>query len=211
MTFGFGRLLAAALMLAGATNTVLACQGSKVLFEDRFESADPTWGPESEKFKISAGQAVLRPPGGQYFWAWNTGFLFEDADVCYSVTMLDKASDPTLSYGGLMFWVADNDNFYAFITASNGYFKVGRFVSGDWVTDPIGWTTASALKQGPGQTNSVRVKFEGTQVTAEINGTQVVSFKAQAPAKPSAIGLIAGSGPQSDGWAFSGLKVTGVK
>ena len=105
---------------------------------------------------------MVRPPGGQYFWAWNTGFLFDDADVCYSATMLDKTSDPTLSYGGLMFWVADNDNFYTFITASNGYFKVGRYVSGNWVTDPIGWTVSPALKQGPNVTNSVRLKFEGT-------------------------------------------------
>jgi hypothetical protein len=211
MTRGFGRILVAALMVVGAANAALACQGSKVLFEDKFDTADPTWGPESDKFKISGGQAVVRPPGGQYFWAWNTGSLFDDADACYSATMLDKASDPTLSYGGLMFWVADNDNFYTFITASNGYFKVGRYVSGNWVTDPIGWTVSPALKQGPNVTNSVRVKFEGSQVTAEINGTKVISFKAQPPGKPSAIGFIAGSGPQPDGWAFSAFKVTTVK
>jgi hypothetical protein len=211
MTFGFGRILVAALMLAGVANTALACQGSKVLFEDKFDSADPTWGPESDKFKIGGGQAVVRPPGGLYFWSWNTGFLFEDADICYSSTMLDKPTDPTLSYGGLMFWVADNENFYTFITASNGYFKVGRRLSGNWVTDPIGWTVSPSLKQGPGQANTVRVKLEGNQVTAEINGTKAVTFKAQPPDRPSAIGILSGSGPEPGSWAFSGLKVTNVK
>jgi hypothetical protein len=211
MTFGFRRILAAALMVAGAANAALACQGSKVLFEDKFDSADPTWGPETDKFKITGGQAVVRPSAGEYYWSWNTGFLFEDADICYSATMLDKPSDPSLSYGGVMFWVADNENFYAFITASNGYFKVGRRLSGNWVTDPIGWTVSPSLKQGPGQANTVRVKLEGNQVTAEINGTKAVTFKAQPPDRPSAIGILSGSGPEPGSWAFSGLKVTGVK
>jgi hypothetical protein len=211
MTRSFARVVIAGLALAIGCSAADACQGSKVLFEDKFTTADPTWGPQSDKFKIAGGKAIMTAPLNNDYWAWNTGFVFEDADICYTVTLVDKVSDPTKTYAGLMFWVADNQNFYVFLTSPNGSFKVSRRVAGQWVNDPIAWTPADALKQGPNQPNAVRVKLEGNTVTAEINGKQVISFHAQPPSRASAIGLQTLSGPAPDAYAFSDLKVTSLK
>ncbi len=211
MTSGLGRIIIAQFLLAIAATSAAACQGAKLLFEDKFTSADPTWGPQSDQFKIADGKAVVQPPGGSSFSVWNLGYVFGDADICYDVTLLHQASDPTLTFGGLMFWVADNQNYYAFETTSNGYFKVARYVGGKWATDPIGWTTSPALKQGANATNSVHVKLVGNSVTAEINGQPATSFHAQPPDKPSAVGLIAVSGSARDPWAFSHLNVMSAR
>ena len=149
MTRSIARIVIAGLALAIGCGAADACQGSKVLFEDKFTSADPTWGPQSDKFKIADGKAIMSAPPNEAYWSWNSGFVFDDADICYTISLIGKVSDPTKTYGGLMFWVADNQDFYVFATSPNGYFKVSREVSGQWVNDPIAWTTTDAISKAP--------------------------------------------------------------
>ena len=189
-----------------------ACTGDKILFEEKFEFADPSWGTQSDAFKIVDGKAILRAPQNTVQLQLNAAFVFDNADICITVLLTEQTSDPTNSPGGLMFWVMDNQNFLVLIRSSNGYFRVARKIAGQWVADPIGWATTGALKQGPNQPNKVGLRLEGQTVTFEINDKQVIKFRGQAPGRPSSIGLSSGSAPTSaDPWAFSDLKVTNLK
>ena len=206
------RVLVAAAAISLPFGGAQACTGDKILFEEKFEFADPTWGAQSNGFKIGDGKAILRAPQNSVQLQWNTAFVFDNADICITLLLTEQTSDPTNSSGGLMFWVTDNQNYFTLETSTNGYFRIARRSAGQWVANPIGWTTTDALKQGPNQPNKLRLRLEGQTVTVEINDKQVIKFRGQAPGRPSSIGLTSGSAPTStDPWAFSDLKVTNIK
>lgn len=188
-----------------------ACTGDQVQFEDKFEFADAGWGTQSDQFKIENGRIVLRAPQNSAVWVINKAFVFDSADICYTVALSEKTSDPTTSHGGLVFWMTDVQSFFALSTASNGYFKIQRRISGQWVADPIGWTQTDALKQGPDTPNKIRLRLDGQMITVEINDKQVTQLRAQKPTQPTPIGFIGFSSASSmDAWTFSNLKVTNV-
>ncbi|MGE0055329.1 MAG: hypothetical protein AB7S74_14070 [Hyphomicrobium sp.] len=210
----FVRVVAVAMVFTFPLHSAEACNGDKVLFEEKFEFADPAWGwnSQSEVFKIGDGKAIIRATQNTTAWASNAAFLFDNVDICYTSILTEQTSDPTNSFSGLMFWFVDNENFFALYTASNGYFKVARRIAGQWAADPIKWTTTDVLKQGPNQANKVRVRLEDQTITVEINDKQVIKFRGQAPGRPTSIGFLASSAPSSvDSWAFSDLKVTNIK
>ena len=206
------RVFAFIALFALSSEAALACSGDKVLFEEKFDTADPAWGAQSDMFKVGSGKATIRAAKGTGQFYWNRAFVFDNIDVCYTTTLTDKTADPTNSFGGLMFWVIDNQNFYVLNTASNGNYQIGRRVDGQWIADPIPWTVTDTLKQGANQANKIRLKLDGQQITIEINDKKAVQFRAQAPTRPSSIGFFAqSSGNSVDPWAFSDLKITNIK
>ena len=103
---------------------------------------------------IENGKASLRPAQNTTQFSWNRAFLFDNADIFYTVALTGATSDPTNSYSDLMFWVWDNQNYHTLYTPTNGFLKVARMIGGQWASDPIGWTAADTLKQGIDQTRS---------------------------------------------------------
>ncbi|NVN88278.1 MAG: hypothetical protein HXX15_19535 [Rhodopseudomonas sp.] len=190
-----------------------ACTGEKILFQENFAAADPVlWGSLPAHFQVRDGKVTVRPPAQSETYQFESGFAFEDADICLTVTLLET-TDPTNSFGGLLFWVKDKANFYVLNVASIGYYQVRRKIAGQWVApEVIGWTQTKDVKQGPNQPNTVRVTLKGQSVAIAINGNDVIRFRAQAPEAPSFVGLYAASAEaKADAWQFSNLKVTNVK
>lgn len=195
----------------GFAGQAAACEGDRILFQEEFKSRDPIWGKESKRVQIKDGRAIIRPAANMSQWQLETGFAFEDADICVTVTLLETA-DPTRGAGGLIFWAQDNSNYYVLNVASNGYYQVNRFMSGRWAPDVIAWTESDAIKKGPNQPNRLRVTLRGQTVAVHINGKEVTRFRAQAPQGPSVTGIFAASAPEKpDVWQFTNLKVTDVK
>src|SRR5919109_1983737 len=187
------RLAAFAAAMLGAADPALACNGDRLLFEDDFTTHDTTlWGKPDKSFEIKDGRAQFHPDANHLWWSWNTIFAFDDADICVTIALIET-TDPTRSYGGLMFWVKDNDNFYSLDIASNGYFQVRRKLAGKWTPGILPWTQTDALKHGPNQPNKVRVSVKSQTVAVQINDTEVARFRAQPPDHPSFIGLLAAS------------------
>jgi hypothetical protein len=195
-----------------AAGPVLACSGERILFDDDFTMHEVAlWGKPDKSFEIKDGRAQFRPDANHLWWSWNTAFAFDDADICVTITLVET-TDPTRSYGGLMFWVKDNDNFYSLDIASNGFFQVRRKIAGKWTPGILPWTQTDALKHGPSQPNKVRVSVRDQTVAVQINDKDVARFRAQPPDQPSFIGLLAVSATaKADTWNFSDLKVTNVK
>jgi hypothetical protein len=202
-------LFVAALMLLNVRPGV-ACQGDKVLLAEDFSSADASWGAQNENFAIKGGAASIKADSQRGYKALDNAFLFDDADICVTVTAVDIGK-PEASAGGLVFWAQDYRNAYFLLLATNGYYKIGRLIDGAWVNPPLDWTQTDAIVQGVDKPNKVRLTVKGQELAVEINGKPGATLRAQSPAAASLIGLYAESADKVDTWKFNDLKVTNVK
>ncbi len=193
----------------GVSGSAWACSG-KLLYDDKFDVADPAWGT-GEKFSISNGKATMRPELGKPVWAWNPAFFFGNVEVCVTVTLAEPTKEPGKAAAGLMFWIENNKNFFVFMLWADGKFSVERLADNEWTPSVVESTVADALKQGPGQSNRLRLKLDGQMTTAYINDKEVLRFRGQAPERKSAIGLYAqATTTPAPPWNFSDLKVTNL-
>lgn len=194
----------------GAVAAAPGCAEGKVLFEDRFTSHDPTWGPKDARLKIASGEAVLSPVPGTRTFRWNRAFVFDDVDACATIRLTKPTSDSTSSYAGLMFWVEDNRNYHQAVLAPNGYFTVARVVDGVVEAKrPVDWIKIDAAKTGAKEKNTLRVTAKGGHVAIAVNGKEVAEFTGEPPKQPSHIGLLAASAPskQGDDWTITDFQV----
>lgn len=200
--------VAAALLLLSGTGR--ACEGDKVLLAENFIAADASWGGDDADFTIKDGAAILKPDSQHGYRALDNAFLFDDADICVTLTALEIAK-PEESAGGLVFWAQDYRNAYFLLLSSNGYFKIGRLVNAAWVNPPLDWTQSDAAAQGINRPNILRLTIKGQMLTIAINGKSATALRAQSPGAPSLIGLYAESSDRVDSWKFSSLKITNVR
>ncbi len=202
-------LIVAALTLTNVRQG-FACQGDKVLLAEDFSSADASWGTQNNNFTIKDGAATIKADNQRGYKALDNAFLFDDADICVTVTALDIGK-PEASAGGLAFWAQDYRNAYFLLLATNGYYKIGRLIDGAWVNAPLDWTQSDAVVQGTGKPNTLRLTIKGQSLAVEINGKPGATLRAQSPGASTLIGLYAESADKVDTWKFNSLKVTDVK
>ncbi|HZP19936.1 MAG TPA: hypothetical protein VFB16_06960 [Bauldia sp.] len=196
-----------AVALLAGIGAAQACEGDKVLFEDDFATLEPTWGAKSEEVDVAGNKLMLTPEANYTTWVPSTANLYEDIDFCADVSSV-KAVDPDHSYAGLVFWYADDDNFYAFEFAANGNASVWRRQRGKWLKQ-MNWQPAGALKQNDGAVNQLRVVTMGNEADFYINGSQFGSIKGVPPADGQQIGVIASSPKDAVAtYSVANLKVT---
>jgi hypothetical protein len=201
--------LAAALMLS-IIKPSFACHGDKVLLAADFTTLDASWGAQTGNFTTRDGAAIIKADNQRGYKALDNAFLFDDADICVTVTALDIGK-PEASAAGLAFWALDYRNAYFLLLATNGYYKIARMMDGAWVNAPLDWTQSDAIVQGVNKPNTLRLTIKGQTLAIEINGKPGVTLRAQAPETSSLIGLYAESADKVDTWKFNDLKVTNVK
>jgi hypothetical protein len=201
-----------ALVLMLAAQPALACTGQSVHLDGEFKTGDLGWGHTDEQFQAKGREAVLTPQPGTQIARWDTAVTLTDLDVCVTLAMPASTKDAARTYAGLLFWLTDKDNFYEAVIAPNGMFTVARKVAGKMAAiAPVTWSKADAIKTGPDAKNTLRITLEGQSVIVRINDSEVVRFRGQAPAAPSHVGLVAGSGPDgADTWRMADLKATNV-
>ena len=199
--------LAGALLLAGATPAAAVCPGLDVLVEDQFATMAPTWGEPSADLKVEDGQFRVSPAAGTYAWAINNTGLFDDVDMCVTVTTV-AGVDSTDAFGGVVFWYHDINNFYAFQVAPNGRASVWRRQRGKWLAQ-IEWRAAENANAGDGGSNELRVTTVASEATFYVNGTEFGTIDGSPPEEGQQIGLLAGSPDDAASvFAFDGLRVT---
>ncbi|MBN9022059.1 MAG: hypothetical protein J0H08_08190 [Rhizobiales bacterium] len=203
----FRSVAVAVALWLGASGAAFACQGATILFQDSFERLQPTWGPESDAFRVVDGQVEVTPPADSYYWVANSANLYDDIDMC--VTMTTAASgDPVEAKAGLIFWYADVNNFYVFELAPNGMASVWRRQRGKWL-EQVAWREAEGANKGDGAINELRVTTVGNDATFYINGKQFEQLDGSAPENGQQVGLFAASPPASAArFAFDNLKLT---
>jgi len=199
--------LAAALLGAGIAPAAAVCPGTNVLFEDAFDQLQPTWSEAGSAVKVENGQLVLTPASGMEVWIANNAGLYDDADMCVTVTTL-RGGVPDESKAGPVFWFEDVNNFYVFELAPNGKASVWRRQRGKWL-EQVRWKDAENANGGDGAVNELRVTMVGGAATLYVNGAEFAKIEGTPPENGQQVGLFAGS-PQDGAatFAFDNLRVT---
>jgi hypothetical protein len=204
---GFRAAVAAAIIVASANTAHAVCPGLDVLFEDRFDDMKPTWGEARDGIKADAGQLVIAPASGTYLWVANSAGLYDDVDMCVTVTTM-TAAEPVDAKAGLVFWYEDVNNFYVFEMAPNGKASVWRRQRGKWL-EQVDWRDAEAANTGDGVSNELRVTTAGADATFYLNGTRFATLEGSPPEPGQQIGFLVASPEAGEArFAFDDLRVT---
>ncbi len=203
----FRTVAVAAAVWIAAGGLAIACQGSAILFQDSFERLQPTWGQESDSIRVVDGQLEVSPAADSYHWAANSANLYDDIDMCVTMTTIESG-DPVEAKAGLIFWYVDVNNFYVFELAPNGMASVWRRQRGKWL-EQVPWREAAGANKGDAAINELRVATTGDSATFHVNGQEFEELQGTAPEAGQQIGLFAASPPQERArFGFDNLKVT---
>jgi hypothetical protein len=193
-------------LVAGSGPAMAVCTGTTVLYQDPFDEFRSTWGDASDVEKVENGQFFLIPAVGTYAWAINTAGVYDDIDMCVTVTTV-AGVDATQAKAGSIFWYEDVNNFYVFEIAPNGRASVWRRQRGKWLAQ-VKWTDAQSANKGDGAINELRVTTVGSDATFYVNGTEFKKVSGSPPDKGQQVGLFAASPEQgAASFAFEDLRI----
>jgi hypothetical protein len=195
------------LALGLASGPAFACKGKTVLLQADFRSVDPSW---DANLGIGMGVAKIASNPGYISWPFYQGSFFTDADICVDVT-IPTGAKPNSIAGGVVFWAADYQNFYAYLLANGGTMAIYRRQNGKFLT-PVGWRKADGVNMADDAPNTLRITLNGKIATAYINDKPFVTLTTgQPPDGGSQIGLYGESeADKTNTWSFSNLKITSV-
>ena len=205
------RSAVSALTVAGWLATcghVLACEGTEVIFEDKFENDAGGWSHKSA-IEVKDGSLVFNLPADDMQSNLNVTFTVENADICTEAVWPSGGEQPILG-AGLLFWGKDNRTYYQFGILNNGRFWIARKQDGAWAGTIAANIDTPAIKKSPGASNTLRVDAQGNALAFYINGTKVRELRGQPPAGGWRFGL-SGDNFDKDHEAivlFTNMKVT---
>src|SRR5262245_40008460 len=168
------------LIVAGAAvawaNVAFACQGSEVLYQDHFDTLDPSWGTYGDELTIENGRMVIRPEPGTVYWQVNDLGMYPEVDVCADVTIRQSVT-PDEVLAGLVFWYVDDDDLYALEIDAAGHASIWKRASGDW-RQVVPWADTDLVGSGDGKTQRLRVVTHGLSATAYIDDKKLTDLMA---------------------------------
>jgi hypothetical protein len=169
---------AAALLLAVVfACPALACEGTEIVFEDKFADDVGGWAINKD-VEVRDGSFTFKLPPDAMQSDLNVTYTVNDADIC--AEGIWPEGDAAILGAGLLFWGEDNKNYLQFGVLNNGKFWIARRIEGKWHTI-VENIASSAIKVKPGETNVLRVKASGDTATFFINGEKVRDLRGQAP------------------------------
>jgi hypothetical protein len=171
--------IGAALILCASIwpTSAMACEGSEILFEDKFADDSGGWAIQpTVEVKDGAFTFKLPPDGMQT--DLNVTYNVTDADICSETVWPD--GDPQILGAGLLFWGEDAKNYFQFGILNNGKFWIARKQDGKWHT-VVENVDSGNINLGPGAANTLRVKAAGDTASFFINGTKVRELRGQPP------------------------------
>lgn len=199
--------VAALLLLVSGSAALATCQGRVVLFEDRFERLQPTWGEVDDSFRTEGGKLVVAPEPATYLWRTNQASLYDDVDLCVAITTIEGV-EPEESKAGLIFWYVDENNFYVFEYAPNGKASVWRRQRGRWL-EQVAWRDVEGANQGDDAANELRAVTRGDRATLYFNGEEFAEFDGVRPAEGQQVGIFVASPEAGTArFAFDNFRVT---
>ena len=123
---------AAALLFAVAFAwPALACEGTEIVFEDKFADDAGGWAINKDVEVKDGGFTFKLPPDAMQS-DLNVTYSVNDADICAEGVWPDD--DSSILGAGLLFWGEDNKNYLQFGVLNNGKFWIARRIEGKWHT-----------------------------------------------------------------------------
>ncbi len=159
-------------------------------FEDEFDDASAGWSlGESDDYRRWVESSEYHILVKQSQWAiWSTRWPSENTYGDFVYTVFARWVDDVPGACALIFRYQDNDHFYYFHASSNGYFKIGKRMGGEW-TDIVGWTYSYVVDP---LENALQVMCDGNTITVFANDELLASVTDQSFAEGD-IGLMAES------------------
>ena len=178
MSRPFLQLAFAILLVAAPLGGAIACEGSEIIFEDKFADDAGGWTIR-DTVEIKEGTFAFKLPADDMQSNLNVTFTVkDDADIC-SETVWPEGDQPILG-AGLLFWGEDNRTYFQFGVLNNGKFWIARKIDGKWHTI-VENLESSAINTTAGAANTLRVKVSGNNVSFFVNGTKVRDLRGQPP------------------------------
>jgi len=171
--------LAIAGLIVATGGQAAACDGSKVLFEDKFDDDAGGWSLK-DTIEVKDGAFVFKLPADDMESNLNVTFSVQDADICTEAVWPQGGDQPVLG-AGLLFWGEDNRTYYQFGVLNNGRFWIARKQDGAWLGTIAANIDSPAINRSPGAANTLRVDAKGNTLAFYINGTKVRELRGQAP------------------------------
>ena len=211
-TFDFANFAVASTQSATPLPASAACPGT-VIFQDQFPAGDSylniqTTAGSQVTVQGGKGQIILQQANyGQS--VQYTGNQFGDANICATFDTLptDKSEN---QMAGIEFWATDYANMYMFlISSTTGQFELAQKSGGNW-TIVVTSTPNSAIVQGMGKTNALRVQTKSNTAWLYVNNQLVETLTGTAPAGGGVVGLYAQSDNSfttKETWEISNLMV----
>jgi hypothetical protein len=187
-----------------------ACGTGEILFEDRLQPPDISWGlvgeDPSRSFTPAGVSWTVEP--NIVVTRFNEASLYEDFELCIDAAITyPKDSDGWI---GLTFWGVDKQNtYYISLFPAAGEYAVFR-LQNNKLLKPVPYTKAEAIKIESGAINHLSIAVKGNQVTVTINDTKVTEFKGIPPKGGGLVGLDLGSGeldPEPSTFTFANFQV----
>jgi hypothetical protein len=154
-----------------------ACEGTDIVFEDKFSDDAGGWAINKD-VEVKDGSFTFKLPPDAMQSDLNVTYTVSDADICAEGVWPDDST--SILGAGLLFWGEDNKNYLQFGVLINGKFWIARRIEGKWHTI-VENVASSAIKVKPGETNVLRVKASGDSAAFFINGEKVRDLRGQAP------------------------------
>jgi len=200
--------LAIAGLVVAAGGHASACDGSKIIFEDKFDDDAGGWSIK-DTIEFKDGAFIFKLPADDMQSNLNVTFTVEDADICIDAVWPEGADQPVLG-AGLLFWGENNRTYYQFGILNNGRFWIARKQDGAWLGTIAANIDSPAINKSPGAANTLRVDAKGNTLAFYINGTKVRELRGQAPSGGWRFGLSGDNfGKAKDATVlFTNMKVT---
>lgn len=179
----------------------LACESlavptppNNVLLQDDFSNLESGWDrktyPTGSTDYAAGGYLIAVHQPGKYLWA-NPRPNTTAADVSIVVRALKVDGEDDNDYGILCRY-QDENNFYALLITSDGYFGIRKRIEGEMTfLGAQGWTPSAAIKQGNGE-NILRVDCIGNTLMLYVNGQLLAEVEDDALLS-GGVGLFAGT------------------
>ena len=181
-----------------------ACKPESAIFYDDFHKPDSGWNLiVSDSQHYDEGQLVLKPNPGWVAFVDYLSLRYESVTICAHIKSPPqlKALDGPPS-GGVVFWVADDANYYLATVSPDGTYTIWRRFGGDFIS-LVSPTKNEQIKTGTNAVNEVRVVLVDNFGALFINNVKVQEFRGQPPKGGGAVGLLAESeSTVSDEWRF---------
>ena len=109
---------------------VSACEGSEIVFEDKFHDDAGGWSIK-DTVEVKDGAFTFKLPPDDMQSNLNVTFTVKDADICLE-TVWPEGEQPVLG-AGVLFWGEDNRTYFQFGILNNGKFWIARKQDGRWL------------------------------------------------------------------------------
>lgn len=154
-------------------NNINNITGESILFDD-FNSNANNWSDTNDSnhsFYVTNGKYYLDHKRDEKGWLSHIKREFDSSKDFEIESKLQHVSGDTNSPYGML-WGKKDYNYFQFLIAATGYYKVRRVVDNKG-EDIIKWTKTSNINAGVGGENTLRIKREGDYYKFYINNNYI--------------------------------------